>query len=273
MVCAAKGYNARFVLYRYSYKEGATNARSLITSAFGPEVFISTEPEKYLAPEQAAAFFKAQPDLPHVIAGKVDCANMEIEDPNCVWVDQIYNKQNYIGQKSMAKEIYHQLDGKIDAWGCSVGSGATLFGVYLGFKELGLTPGITFGAVPDGTEQYLELQGRENNRGEFKVNEINKKISGAMGLDKWVTEQPIVEEMIDSGCPDKIFCISDEDARDMANRLCREEGVFCGMSSGANVVAALKIAANMREDQNVVTTVVDRRDRYLSETPNERYAV
>ena len=59
----------------------------------------------------------------------------------------------------------------------------------------------------------------------------------------------------------------------MANRLCREEGIFCGMSSGANVAAALKVAQRLGEGKNVVTVIVDRRDRYLSETPHERYVV
>ena len=79
--------------------------------------------------------------------------------------------------------------------------------------------------------------------------------------------------MLGAGYPDKVFCVSDEDARNMANRLCREEGIFCGMSSGANVAVALRIAKLLGPGKNVVTTIVDRRDRYLSETPYEKYVV
>ena len=79
--------------------------------------------------------------------------------------------------------------------------------------------------------------------------------------------------MMADGYPDKIFRVSDQEARDMANRLCQEEGIFCGMSSGANVAVALRIAKLLGPGKNVVTTIVDRRDRYLSETPNERYVV
>ena len=79
--------------------------------------------------------------------------------------------------------------------------------------------------------------------------------------------------MVDQGMPDKIYCVSDEEARAMANRLCQEEGIFCGMSSGANVAVALRIAKLLGPGKNVVTTIVDRRDRYLSETPNEKYVV
>jgi cysteine synthase A len=59
----------------------------------------------------------------------------------------------------------------------------------------------------------------------------------------------------------------------MANRLAREEGIYCGMSSGANVLIALKIAERLKKDQNVVTVIVDRRDRYLGEYPNDVFVV
>ena len=59
----------------------------------------------------------------------------------------------------------------------------------------------------------------------------------------------------------------------MANRLCTEEGIYCGMSSGANVLVALRIAERLKKGQNVVTVIVDRRDRYLGEYPNDVYVV
>ena len=79
--------------------------------------------------------------------------------------------------------------------------------------------------------------------------------------------------MLEKGYPDKFFRITEEEARDTANRLCREEGIYCGMSSGANVCAALKLAARMPKGQNVVTVIVDRRDRYLGEYPNDVFIV
>lgn len=70
-----------------------------------------------------------------------------------------------------------------------------------------------------------------------------------------------------------MFRVSNEEARKMANRLAEEEGIWCGMSSGANVLAALKVAKRMEKGQNVVTVIVDRRDRYLDEWPKEIYVV
>ena len=83
----------------------------------------------------------------------------------------------------------------------------------------------------------------------------------------------LVKKLLDAGYPDGIYCVGDEEARAMANRLCQEEGIFCGMSSGANVAVALRIAKELGPGKNVVTTIVDRRDRYLSETPLEKYVV
>jgi cysteine synthase A len=79
--------------------------------------------------------------------------------------------------------------------------------------------------------------------------------------------------MLEDGYPDKFFSVTSEEARAVADRLCREEGIYCGMSSGANVAIALKIARRMGAGKNVVTTIVDRRDRYLSEIPHEKYVV
>lgn len=271
-VCAAKGLKSRLVLYRYQM-EDPNNARMLITRAFGPEVTVSSEPTKYLTEEEFKHFCEEEPDIPHVLAAKMDCQVIEDDDPNAVWVDQIYNMANLEGQKEMGREIYNQLDGKIDAIGCSAASGASLYGMCLGLAEHGLRPEMIFGVVPVGSECYLNLPKEECNYGEYEIGSSRERVAKAMGLDKWVTEKSIIHKMVEEGYPDKCFLVSDEDARAMANRLCQEEGIFCGMSSGANVLIALEIAKRLGPGKNVVTTIVDRRDRYLTETPFEKYVI
>lgn len=277
MVCAAKGYKAKLVLYRYQFDGGKTSARMKIVQAFGPEVRISSEPTCYLSEEELEQIFRQHPDmnrdLPHVLAAKMDCFLADENDPKCVWVDQIYNKYNYVGQMEMGREIYDQLDGKVDAIGCSVSAGGSLFGICRGLEEKGLRVPITFGVVPEGSEHYFELQKSESDRGEFKLSDVQPKICQLMGLKKWVSEEPIVKVMMDAGYPDKFFLVSDEEARNMANRLCQEEGIYCGMSSGANVAVAMKIARRLEPGSNVVSVIVDRRDRYLSEYPDDKYVV
>lgn len=272
LVCAAKGYKSRLVLYRYIFDKGA-DARMLITQAYGPEVNMSSEPKKYLTEAQIKELTREDPDLLHVLTGKMDCASMEKNDQNTIWIDQIYNTYNFIGQKTLAYEIIEELDGKIDAIGCSVGSGATLYGLCLGLKEKNIKPEVIFGIVPTGSEVYLSLQGEENDRTQFTYSSKDKEIARAMGLDKWVSEESIVKLMMDDGYPDMFYRVTSEEARAMADRLCREEGIYCGMSSGANVAIALKIAERLGPGKNVVTTIVDRRDRYLLEIPDEKYVV
>ena len=75
---------------------------------------------------------------------------------------------------AIGREIFAQLDGRVDAWGCAVGSGATLYGTALALAEKGLKP-LTFGIVPHGSEVYMELKKDESNRGRIqKVNHHGK---------------------------------------------------------------------------------------------------
>lgn len=272
MVCAAKGYRAKIFLYRYQLADGK-NARMLITQAYGPEVGVSSEPAAYLSEAQIAELGRRAPDLLHVLSAKMDCQLAEDQTENCVWVDQIYNPYNYIGQEALGREIYAQLEGRVDAVGCSVSSGASLYGMIRGLQAHGVRPGLIFGVVPNGSEKYYDFEGPEADYGAFSVSDTKRRVAEAMGLKKWTTEKQIVQKMLDDGYPDKVFCVPDEEAREMANRLCREEGLFCGMSSGANVVVALRLAEKLGPGKNIVTTIVDRRDRYLSESPCEKYVV
>jgi cysteine synthase A len=97
-----------------------------------------------------------------------------------------------------------------------------------------------------------------------------KKYRAAVGLP---ASKSLVEVMLEKGLPDEVLTVKDNDARETMNRLCREEGLFCGMSSGANVYAALRIAKKLGRGANVVTVLVDRRERYFPEYPREHYVI
>lgn len=269
-VCALKGYKAKLCTYAPLLRGDSTRLK--ITGTYGPDVCECQPPSDFMSEETLKQIPDEEKDLAWVIAGKRHMADLEEKNQNTVWVDQIYNKYNYIGQMSIGYEMYDQVDGEINAWGCAVGSGATLLGVTLALKENGLNP-FTFGIVPHGSESYMKLTKTEAKKGEFEVSDINRRLIDWMGLTKWQTEKSIIEEMIEMGYPDEFFQVSAEDARDMANRLCQEEGIYCGMSSGANVFIALKIAERMQPNANVVTVIVDRRDRYLGEYPDDVFVV
>ena len=191
MVCAAKGYQAKIYLYRYQM-EGGKNTRIQITQAYGPQVGISSEPDAYLTQEQIAELSKQDPDLLHVLSAKMDCQLEEDRSENCVWVDQIYNKYNYIGQLEMGREVFRQLEGRVDAVGCSMSSGASLYGLVKGVMELGDRPELIFGIVPDGSEMYFEMEGEEADYGSFSVSSSKNRIAKAMGLTKWVQELSLI---------------------------------------------------------------------------------
>ncbi len=271
-VCAVKGYQAKIGIYKSLVRKD--DIRLKITRIYGADVIPCPSPTDYMSASEWKKLSKEEKDLSWVIAGKKWAFDLEKNDPSVVWVDQIYNKYNYIGQMSMGYEIYEQLDGKIDAWGCSIGSGGTMLGVSLALKEKGVAP-LTFGVVPFKTEVYIQFKKgvKEAGKNDFWFSNAHQKLVGLMNLEKWQTEKSIIEEMFDRGYPEKMFRITDEEARNMANRLAQEEGIWCGISSGANVLAALKIAKKLDYGQNVVTVIVDRRDRYLGEYLHETYVV
>ena len=82
-----------------------------------------------------------------------------------------------------------------------------------------------------------------------------------------------MEDLLESNIMDDELTVENADAKRMADRLCKEEGLYCGMSSGANVHAAIEMAKTMGPGAKIVTVVVDRRDRYFAEHPNEHYVV
>jgi len=74
----------------------------------------------------------------------------------------------------------------------------------------------------------------------------------------------ILKEILDSGVVDRILRIKDQDAVAMSRRLAREEGLFVGVSSGGNVLAALAVAKELGKGSQVVTVLPDRGDRSLT---------
>ena len=83
----------------------------------------------------------------------------------------------------------------------------------------------------------------------------------------------LIEDILDQELLDHEIVVKNEDAKHMADRLCSEEGLFCGMSSGANVVAAIELGKMLKPGSKIVTVLVDRRDRYYAEFPHEHYVV
>ena len=251
-----KGYRVR--LFIPSEWVGAYNPENRIKTMkfFGAEVedFTNAGYEgvlKRLKPDEQSAA--------STIIGMKKCFDLEKGDPMVWWANQSCNPHNTMAHRdSTGMEILEQTDGKVDAFVASVGTGGTLLGIAEALRRENPSVKVV-GLVPEDTLIT-----------DWVRNHIFDKFFEEFGMPKY---KFIIETMFERGLPDQVLRVKDEDAREMANRLCREEGLFCGMSSGANVYAAIQLAKKMRKGENVVTVLVDRRDRYFPEYPQEHYVI
>jgi cysteine synthase A len=150
------------------------------------------------------------------------------------------------------------MDGRVDAWIASVGTGGTLLGVAEALKVV--NPDLVVSGVVPTDDIRLEW---------IRSRAVHKFLE-SFGVPKF---RFLIEDILEKNILDHEIVVRNEDAKNMADRLCREEGLFCGMSSGANVYAAVELAKKMVKGSKIVTVLVDRRDRYFAEYPNEHYVV
>ena len=240
-VCAVKGYKA----VMYMPKGWTTEDRLQILKAYGAEVIevsVGEEIEKELRGKSIHGGVVE-------IMPRKKALEMERSNPNVWWARQALNPDNVNAHRdTTAKEMIEQTDGKIDVFIAAVGTGGTLSGVSQALKEL--NPSIKIYGVEPKSSSLFKM-GPEIRKYMEKYG-----VPGVGGL--------IVEEMGKSGIVDDVFLVTDEDAIGMAHRLCEEEGLFCGMSSGANVHVALQVAKEYGSGKNIVTMLPDNRDRYLA---------
>jgi cysteine synthase A len=142
-------------------------------------------------------------------------------------------------------EIRRDLDGEVDAFVAGVGTGGTITGVGTFLKaELGKARVRVIAVEP---AKAAVLSGGKWN------------LHGIQGIGAGF--QPGI---LDRDVLDEIISVRDEDALEMAGRLAREEGLLVGISSGANVFAACRVAQELGPGKNVVTMLCDTGERYLS---------
>ena len=200
--------------------------------------------------ERAAAFVAVRMKL---------CADLQEDDPAIWWSNQLCNPDNTKAHRAgTGREILEQLDGRVDAWVASVGTGGTMLGVAQALKAA--NPDLVVaGVVPTDDPRFEWIRSRAVHR----------------SLESFGAQQFrfIIEDIFDDDIMDYEIVVQNQDAKEMADRLCREEGLFCGMSSGANVFAALQLARTLPPGSRIVTVLVDRRDRYFAEYPDEHYIV
>ncbi len=170
------------------------------------------------------------------IEGARDYAEAKVKNNGFVMINQFANDDNWKAHyKTTGPEIWNDTDGKITHFVSSMGTTGTIMGTSTFLKE------------QNDKIQIVGVQPTDN--------------SSIPGIRKWPLEY--LPKIFDPKRVDKTIEVSEEDARKMAKRLAKEEGIFSGMSSGGATTVALRLAATL-ESGVIVSIICDRGDRYLS---------
>ena len=178
-----------------------------------------------------------------LILAMIETARRLSHEPHTYWTDQLNNHDSVAGYYQLGEEIWSQTNGEIDAFVHCVGTAASSRGVATVLKRY--KPGIRI-VVVEPAESAVLLGGQA---GPHKIEGVG------IGYTPPLWEPSLVDE---------ILPVRTDDAKDMARRLAREEALFAGTSSGANVVAAIQVAERLGPDAKVVTLMVDSGLKYLS---------
>ena len=182
----------------------------------------------------------AKAGMPGAIAAAKEFAS---KTPNSYIPGQFDNLDNSLAHyKTTGPEIYRDLDGNVDVFLAGFGSGGTITGTSRYLKEQKKDI-LTIGIEPE--ESPVISKGV---KGPHKIQGIGAGFKPAV---------------LDLTYVDKVVTVPSEKAYEFARLLARKEGLFCGISSGANVYEAVEIAKTM-EDKNIVTVLPDNGERYLS---------
>lgn len=169
---------------------------------------------------------------------------MAEEDENVFVPQQFANENNTNAHKyHTALEILEQTAGKIDGFCSGIGTGGTITGIGETLKSQ--YPDIEIWAVEP--EHAAILAGGT----------IGTHLQMGIG-------DGIIPDILNREIYDDIYIVTDEEALQTANDLAVKEGIMCGISSGTNVAAALKLAEKLGEGKTVVTILPDTAERYFS---------
>ena len=178
-----------------------------------------------------------------LILDMIEAARQLSQQPNTYWTDQLNNRDSIAGYYPMAEEIWSQCEGKVDAFVHSVGTAASIRGVATILKRY--NPAVEIIAVEPGESAVL-----------LGAQPGPHKIEG-VGIG-------YTPPLWDASVIDAIEPVNTADAKEMARRLAREEGLFAGTSSGANVIAAIRAGQRLGPHAKVVTLMVDSGLKYLN---------
>ena len=224
LVCAAKGYRIRIVT-----SDAFSQEKRDHMAALGAELTL-------VASEGGLTTKK-------LILDMVEAAREISREPRTYWTDQLRNHDSIAGYHPLGEEIWSQTQGAVDAFVHCAGTAASSRGVGTVLKRH--RAGVRL-VVVEPAESSVLLGGQP---GPHKIEGVG------IGYTPPLWEPSLVDE---------VLAVRTDDAKEMARRLAREEGLFAGTSSGANVVAAIRLGERLGPDATVVTLLVDSGLKYLS---------
>ena len=177
-----------------------------------------------------------------------ECLNtalrMAEEDPRVFVPQQFENPANpEVHRNQTAIEILEQVDGPINGFCSGIGTGGTITGIGEVLKEK--NPDMEIWAVEPEHEAILS------------GGSIGTHLQMGIG-------DGVIPEILNTEIYDDICIVTDEEAIRVSRELASKEGIMCGISSGTNVAAALKLARKLGEGKTVVTVLPDTAERYFS---------
>jgi len=229
LVCRAKGYRARIVI-----SECFSEERLQLMRALGAELDVIEAVE---GPGRVTA---------QDIHNMVERAGELAREPGTYATDQFNNPYVVSGHRDMlGREVWEQTGGRITGFCHGIGTAGSLMGVSEALKAR--NPAVQIGA--------LEPAGSAG---------ITGGPRGSFAMQGWTG---IVPPHWDPARVDEVWTIEDDEALEMTVRLAREEGIFAGISTGANLVGARRLAEMLGPDAVVVTLAVDSGFKYMADRP------
>ena len=224
LVCAALGYKTHFVSSDAFSEEKRQTMR-----AYGAEITTIPSDRKRITEQ--------------LIKSLIATAGELSRRPRHWWSDQLQNRDGEAGYLPLGEEMWRQSGERVDAFVHSVGTAHSIHGTAAALRRH--NPRVRVVAVEPS--ESAVLSGRST--GAHQIEGIGIGFLPPL----WRRDEV-----------DEIETVSTPEAKEMARRLAREEGVFAGTSSGGNIVVALRVASRLGPDATVGTIIVDSGLRYLS---------
>jgi cysteine synthase A len=229
LVCRAKGYRVRIVI-----SECFTDERMQLMRALGAELEV--------IPAVAEKGRVTAEDIHRMVTRAAELAS----EPGHYATDQFNNPYVIPGHRQMlGREIWEQTHGRVKAFCHGIGTAGSVMGVSEALKERNQAVRVV----------ALEPAGSAA---------ITGGATGSFAVQGWTG---LVPPHWNSDRVDDVWTIEDGEALEMTKRLAKEEGIFAGISSGANVVGALRIAEQLGPGDVVVTLAVDSGFKYMTGAP------